>query len=281
MAKIVQKGSLPLFFPSAPKSLIRESEAVELPDGEISSLHFHNVCEIGLCSAGNALWIIEDGVSAMQPGDIIIIPPGIRHYSRSVSEVCRCRFVYFDPELLLSSFDIGIKKPLPKSAAGIVKNEELAAILRSLMKTDNPLESALWFALYLAKQPENSSDDSKRPEGRLSPAINRIMLDYPQPLTNSELAAECGFCTSWFIKEFKREYSKTPMEFLTDFRIKVAAQLLSGGLSITEICTRTGFNSPSDLYRNFRKKHGISPSEYRKNAKKLFERTSLELDLQT
>ena len=60
----------------------------------------------------------------------------------------------------------------------------------------------------------------------------------------------------------------TPIGFLNDFRTKVAAELLSGGLSVTETAVRAGFSSPSDLYRHFRKKYGVSPSEYRKESKK-------------
>lgn len=267
MAKIVQKSSQLVFFSTAPRTILRDREAVELPSAQIRSLHFHNVWEIGLCRSGNGLWIIDNSVCSMKQNDIIIIPTGVCHYSQSISDACECEFAYFDPDLLLSSFNIGIEKPPVPGQCGIVKQEELAELLRAFIRTDDPLEAALWFALYLAKQPDSIRVDSDTLESRLSPAISRIMVDYSLPLSNSQLAAECGFCTSWFIKEFKREYSKTPMEFLIDFRVKVAAQLLRGGLSITEICTRTGFNSPSDLYRNFRKKHGMSPSEYRKRSR--------------
>lgn len=98
--------------------------------------------------------------------------------------------------------------------------------------------------------------------------MQRIMLSYAEPLTVADLAAECGFCPSWFAKQFRKEYGITPIEFLNKFRVKVALQLLRGNMSITDIAIMSGFNSQSDLYRHFIKEFGKSPSEYRKSLNK-------------
>ena len=266
MAKIVQKSSYPVFFPETRGLIIRDYRAVPLPAGEINSLHFHNLCEVGYCRCGEGLWLVGDSVEAIRPGDVMIVPPGIHHYSRSISRSCRCEFIYFDPDRLLESAGIKPERRLPPTMPAVIRDKKLTGILRDMIESSDTYEAALWFALFLAKFPRDlpmiRSDD-----GRLFPALRKIMLDYSLPITNADLASECGFCTSWFIKEFKREYHATPMEFLADFRVRVAAELLSGDLSVTEICTRAGFNSPSDLYRHFRKKFGISPSDYRKKQK--------------
>lgn len=266
VANIVQKSSSPVFFPQTPGQISRDRIAMNLPAGEIDSLHFHNVCEVGYCRCGDGLWLVGDIVEAIHPGDVMIIPPGVHHYSRSVSGSCRCEFIYFDADRLLDSAKIEPRKKLPASMPPVIRDKKLAEILISMIETRDSYEAALWFALFLAKLPDNLPE-VKTDSGRLFPALRRIMLDYSEPLTNADLASECGFCTSWFIKEFRREYDLTPMEFLADFRVKVAAGLLTGELSVTEVCTRSGFNSPSDLYRHFRKKFGVSPSEYRKKLK--------------
>lgn len=107
-----------------------------------------------------------------------------------------------------------------------------------------------------------------RDDTELSPAMRRIMLSYSEPLTMADLAAECGFCPSWFAKRFRQEYGTSPMGFLNDFRTKVAEQLLRGDLSVTEVAEMSGFGSLSDLYRHFQKKHGVSPAEFRRRMKK-------------
>lgn len=265
--KIVQLNSYPVMFASEPELIVRDKELTELPTGDIDSLHYHNLCEVGICRCGTGLWVVGDSVTAIKPGDTMIIPPGVHHYSRSVSRICRCEFIYFDGENLLSGCGISLGRRLGQVAESVIRDRELSGFLRSMIEAREIVESALWYSLFLTKLPRLSEETSAAPEertDRLSPAIRRIILSYAEPLTVEQLAGECGFCPSWFQKQFRHEYGTTPIAMLNDFRVRVAAQLLRGGLSVTEACVQSGFNSPSDLYRHFMKKYGISPSEYRR-----------------
>ena len=141
-------------------------------------------------------------------------------------------------------------------------------MLRSMIETRDVTESALWYALFLKWLPDDMELPETRDDTELSPAMRRIMLSYSEPLTMADLAAECGFCPSWFAKRFRQEYGTSPMGFLNDFRTKVAEQLLRGDLSVTEVAEMSGFGSLSDLYRHFQKKHGVSPTEFRRMMKK-------------
>ena len=62
----------------------------------------------------------------------------------------------------------------------------------------------------------------------------------------------------------------TVREYIYDFRLKHAAELLSSpsALSIDQICYDSGFASRSVFYRLFRQSYGLSPNEYRKLAEK-------------
>ena len=64
----------------------------------------------------------------------------------------------------------------------------------------------------------------------------------------------------------------TPRDFITDFRLKKALQLLDidSELTISEIATATGFNDPVLFTHAFKTKTGLTPSKYReqKNAEK-------------
>lgn len=117
-----------------------------------------------------------------------------------------------------------------------------------MIETRDVAESALWYALFLKRLPDEEP--------------------LPEPLTVDDLAAECGLCRSWFIKKFRKEYGITPIEFLNNFRIKVALQLLRGSMSITDVAIMSGFGSTSDFYRHFMMGFGCPPSEYRKRLNK-------------
>lgn len=262
MVKIVQKCSYPVNFSPPPGKLVRDGSAIRLPAGEIDSLHYHDVCEVGLCRCGKGLWLVGDSVTAISPGDAMLVPPGVSHYSRAL-DVCRCEFVYFDAETFTRLNGVDMKLKLP---AGGVFRGEYAGFLRNMIEARDAAESALWFSLFLKKLPE--SEPEHIVDELLAPALQRISLSFAEDISVDELAAECGFSKSWFIKRFSSVCKMTPIGFLNDFRTKVAAELLSGGLSVTETAVRAGFSSPSDLYRHFRKKYGVSPSEYRKESEK-------------
>lgn len=266
MVNFVQKCSFPVNFTPRAGQLLRDGRAISLPSVEIDSLHYHNLCEVGICRCGEGLWLVGDNVTVIKPGDAMLVLPGVCHYSRAVTKVCRCEFVYFDADDLMRSNGINLALHLTSGIQPVFRGEE-AELLKMMVETRDPVESALWFALFLKRLPQRETD--ALPTARkLSPALQRIMLSYAEELSVDELAEECGFSKSWFIKEFKREYGMTPIGFLNDFRVRVAAELLGSELSVTEIASRSGFSSPSDLYRHFIKKYGCPPSEYRKECRK-------------
>ena len=181
-----------------------------------------------------------------------------------------CEFIYFDEERLLSvcCLNQGLDKRLPKNLPSVIRDDKARGMLRSMIETRDITESALWYALFLKRLPDEEPLPEPPNDGQLSPAMQRIMLSYTEPLTVDDLAAECGLCRSWFIKKFRKEYGITPIEFLNNFRIKVALQLLRGSMSITDVAIMSGFGSTSDFYRHFMMGFGCPPSEYRKRLNK-------------
>ncbi len=69
-----------------------------------------------------------------------------------------------------------------------------------------------------------------------------------------------------FIRSFKAHTGKTPYEYFLDIKIEKAKKMLmTNKYSITEISMICNFSSHSHFTSTFRKKTGVSPSEYRKN----------------
>jgi len=63
---------------------------------------------------------------------------------------------------------------------------------------------------------------------------------------------------------FRKEMGLTFQDYLSGIRLEKAEYLLEHTRdSITEITEQVGFQSGSYFSRFFRKRHGISPSEYR------------------
>ncbi len=85
-------------------------------------------------------------------------------------------------------------------------------------------------------------------------------IDFPQ------LANTLGVSYSWLRSAFKRYTGFPPHQYLLELRIEKAKFLLSGTHeSIKEISNDLGFESPYYFSRYFKKRTGISPSQWRNN----------------
>lgn len=95
--------------------------------------------------------------------------------------------------------------------------------------------------------------------------VNYIRKNLDQSLSISELSQRAYMSESNFHRVFKNELGVSPVEFINDERMKKATTLLgSTKKKIKEVYAECGFNSMSYFNRCFKKKHKISPKEYRK-----------------
>lgn len=134
----MQFSSYPLIFTDhGDEIILRDAYLARLPESEIYSLHYHNVCEVGLCRCGSGLWLVGDTVTAIHGGDVVIVPPGVHHYSKTVGDPCMCEFIYFDEERLLSvcCLDKGLKKRLPKNLPSVIRDEKARSLLRGTSRS--------------------------------------------------------------------------------------------------------------------------------------------------
>jgi len=100
---------------------------------------------------------------------------------------------------------------------------------------------------------------------RLENAL-RAMFDAPEKDHKVEELAELAHMSrSSFTEHFARIFGQPPHEFLTKFRLRRAAQLLSiGDLPVKMIADRVGYQSRSSFSRAFKSLYGQDPASYRK-----------------
>jgi len=81
------------------------------------------------------------------------------------------------------------------------------------------------------------------------------------------LAQLTGMSVQGFIVAFRRAFHTTPYQFLLDVRIERAQTLLLGtSQRIAEIAVAVGFSSPGHFATAFKRRIGMSPSEYRRRS---------------
>lgn len=95
--------------------------------------------------------------------------------------------------------------------------------------------------------------------------IKMVREQYMQKLTLENIADQLNYSFYYLSKLFKSYTGTTFSEYLTQYRVEKAKELLSSGeMSVKEIAYATGFNSQGYFAKIFKKYTGISPSEYKK-----------------
>lgn len=96
-------------------------------------------------------------------------------------------------------------------------------------------------------------------------AITFIEQNFQNDISIEEIARICGINRSYFGKIFKERMGKTPQEFLLNYRMIKAAELLKlTRLSIGDIGKAVGYENQLHFSRAFRNVYQIPPREWRK-----------------
>lgn len=104
----------------------------------------------------------------------------------------------------------------------------------------------------------------------ISQAIDYVNGMYAQGITVSDIASHVGISRSHLNHLFQEELNVSAQNFLLDFRMNKAANLLANtAMSVKEISHHIGYVDPLVFSKAFKRKFGISPKEYRKYEDKL------------
>lgn len=101
----------------------------------------------------------------------------------------------------------------------------------------------------------------------LAPAIERISSAFSgNGVTVAELASLCGISEVYFRKLFLAKFGISPKEHMISLRIGYAKQLLEAAdLSVSEVAAACGYAEPSHFSREFSKRVGCSPNDYKRS----------------
>ncbi len=103
-----------------------------------------------------------------------------------------------------------------------------------------------------------------QPAIRSNEILRYIAAHYTEDIRVSEIAAQFHMDRSYLERSFKRETGRSMKDVIGGFRIRRAQSLLrETGYSVEEVAKRAGFRDRLYFSRFFRKKFGMTPTEYR------------------
>ena len=95
-----------------------------------------------------------------------------------------------------------------------------------------------------------------------------VQKNYINKITVDDIAAAGSVCRSKCCKLFNEHIGQTPNAYLTRYRVQKSCEmLLETNMSVIEIAIASGFQSPSYFTHIFQKEIGLTPKEYRNQAK--------------
>lgn len=200
-----------------------------------------------------------NGQGTVRGGDICIIRPGAVHSSWTEEEDTEECVVHLDAALLLRLENWQTWEPClvlrpkeeewtPRSLARLVPDD--------LVTLESRLLSLI--ATYTSSAPPKIDDP------RIALAISKMSDSLSRPWSVAELAKCAAMSPANFTRQFRNLMGEPPKAYLISLRLCRAEWLMtSSSQSLSTIAQQVGFGSSSRLSEAFKKKNGISPSEWR------------------
>lgn len=204
-------------------------------------------------------------------GMCLLHRPGSRvvHGSLTESDVIVNHWLWFDAEDSdIAAIDPPFDVPIILSDTDIVKNSAnilLAETVRCDRFSGVMIDGELRRLLISIKRAGNMNSMSEGAQKLKFNALRLHVMDHcSEKWTLRRMADRLGYSTSQFCNIYSSVFNISPMEDLLAHRMKLAMRLLRGeSFGIGEIAGLCGFSSIHYFSDFFKKRTGVSPTEYR------------------
>ena len=100
---------------------------------------------------------------------------------------------------------------------------------------------------------------------RIELVISKIKSETATAWDSKTLATLVNLSPSRFRHLFKQETGTSPAQYLKEYRLRKAEKMLrTTFLSVKQVLKHVGLGSNAHFVHDFRKKHGMTPTEYRR-----------------
>lgn len=129
---------------------------------------------------------------------------------------------------------------------------------------------AYQFLMNLAETLEIKNQNNKSYPKSIENVMIFIKENYAQDLSIDQCVEQSGLSKYYFMREFKKYVGVTPLQFLTNIRIKKAIDyLLTTTYSIEQIARYTGYKNGNYFSKVFKNYTGTTPNRYRNTRKQM------------
>lgn len=229
------------------------------------------------CTKGNGFVVIEGEQIPVSNDQFFIIPKGISFKFYSVLNInSRLLITYFDGwKAMRLGKEFSLVRNLIPSVNNMVANREMLfdEIFNNLSKgfhDENMQYINFCFGHLLATFIyANRTIDDVAAEANpvVSRAINFLNQNVGKKLSLTQLANEVGYSPTYLTTIFKKETNYSPISYFSHLKILKACEYLDyTNMKVKEISFSLGYTDPYYFTKDFTKRMGLSPRNYRNRA---------------
>jgi len=257
------------------------------------SYHNHDFLELAYIAEGEGFHHIEDQVQKVRKGQLFFIPLGVPHVFRPTSAhgkpliVNNCIFsVLLLPKLIAFASDPGMVTFLKQMEEGLLghisvtdRNDRFEQLFETLyeqnarsMSGSNDYLHALLLQLIIELK---RARDELEPTGPMQAndhsfqeVLQYVENHYMKELTLTHLAHASGFSERHLQRLFLQYTGMTWHHYLQTVRIRMSRRLLrSTSSKISAVAEQVGYKDIHSFNRVFKRSMGLTPGQYRKEAR--------------
>lgn len=246
--------------------------------------HSHGVLEFNYILEGSCSYIVDGKTYELQKKNLLIIE-SLKEHKKIFNHTLPCTVLGFSIDSAKTNF------PAANFSYLLDSNEELLQLLESLdgaiiipdahlIKTDmeelvqelSERKNPVYLYTLTNKLLISIARLSSKKNGRICEYIHKIeeyvQCNYHQIENIGDIASYIGLHQTYMERIFKKEKNGTLWDYVTDYRLQAAANLLAySDVPVGVIDELVGMNSRQVFYLQFKKRYGVSPSGYRKMLK--------------
>lgn len=252
--------------------------------------HWHDHFEVSVVYSGTAEILTQKGRLLLHEGEGYFINANVLHLCRAQSADARAcmhsqlftRSVLSGTGLVARRYIAPVENCVDLEAVKLVPDVPSHARLLNAMKAafDAAKEDApgyeifvtahlcsFWGELFALVQPELARAQGQPREDaiRAKAMLSFIYENYAQPISVRQIADAAGICERECFRCFNQMLGTTPMLYLTQHRVAMAARALAEThVPVGEIAEQCGFSNSSYFGKVFRQIMNCTPMEYRK-----------------
>ena len=248
--------------------------------------HHHDFSKIVILIDGDLTYYIEGKAYILKPWDILFInkneihKPVInpnKYYERIV--------IWLNPDFmakyaqgnnnLLKCFEVAIKNNYNLLRLNIKSIEIIKNIIQDIQSCDNSNEfgseilkeslfvqlMVLMNRLFLNSNKNRDLEDIQY-DKTIEGVLNYINSNLENDLSIDTIASNFFISKYYLMRKFKSQIGSSIHNYIIQKRLILAKSLISEGLTMSNVCSKCGFNDYSSFVRAFKKVYGVSPSNY-------------------